>query len=90
MRVSTDGPAISLAELLSALSFVADLGMGQILEHGIKAAYVGLALADAVGLSPEDQAAVYYGALLKDAGCTHLSGNVASEPERRLFPVLAT
>ena len=70
MHVSTDGPAISLAELLSALSFVADLGMGQILEHGIKAAYVGLTLADAVGLSPEDQAAVYYGALLKDAGCT--------------------
>lgn len=61
---------VSLAELLSALSFVSDTGMGQPLEHGLKTAYIGLAVADAVGLSPEDRAAVYYGALLKDSGCT--------------------
>lgn len=61
---------VSLAELLCALSFVADTGMGQALEHGLKTAYIGSMLADAVGLSSEDRISVYYGALLKDAGCT--------------------
>jgi hypothetical protein len=40
------------------------------MEHGLKTAYIGVQLADAVGLGPDDQAGVYYGALLKDAGCT--------------------
>jgi HD-GYP domain-containing protein (c-di-GMP phosphodiesterase class II) len=65
-----DGTSISLAELLSALSFVADTGMGMTMEHGLKTAYIGVQLADAVGLTADDRAGVYYGALLKDAGCT--------------------
>jgi HD-GYP domain-containing protein (c-di-GMP phosphodiesterase class II) len=69
--VNTEGrPHISLAEFLSALSFVSDTGMGQSLEHGLKTAYIGVMLAGAAGLSAEDRAGVYYGALLKDAGCT--------------------
>ena len=61
---------VSLAEFLTALSFVSDTGMGQSMEHGVKSAYIGLMLAEAAGLSAEDQVAAYYGALLKDAGCT--------------------
>lgn len=69
--VSTEsGQRVSLAELLSALSFVADTGMGQHLEHGIKTAYIGLTLADAAHLSAETRTAVFYAALLKDSGCT--------------------
>lgn len=69
--MSDDGKSrASLAELLCTLSFVSDIGMGQPMEHGLKSAYVGLQLAERLGLSLEDRQAVYYGALLKDAGCT--------------------
>jgi HD-GYP domain-containing protein (c-di-GMP phosphodiesterase class II) len=61
---------ISLAEFLTAISFVSDTGMGQALEHGLKTAYIGLRVAQAVGLGSEELAAVYYGALLKDSGCS--------------------
>lgn len=62
--------AVSLAEMLCALSFVADIGMGQRIEHGLRSAYIGLAICRETGLSSEDAEAVFYGALLKDAGCT--------------------
>src|SRR5262245_56229392 len=62
--------ANSLAELLCALSFASDTGMGQPMEHGLKTAYIGLRLAEAAGLADEEKAGVFYGALLKDAGCT--------------------
>ena len=68
--MASEPPDISLAEFLTAISFVSDTGMGQILEHGLKTAYIGLRIAQAVGLAAEDHAAVYYGALLKDSGCT--------------------
>ena len=58
----------TIAELLCALSAASDLGMGQPLEHGLKTAYLGLELADRLKLGPADREAVFYGALLKDAG----------------------
>ncbi len=64
----------SLAELLCALSFVADIGMGQRIEHGLRSAYIGLEICRESGLSAEDEEAVFYGALLKDAGCTACAG----------------
>lgn len=76
--MNTSVGQVSLAELLSALSFVADTGMGQPMEHGIKTAYVGSMLADTIGLAAEDHVGVYYGALLKDAGCTACGTVMAS------------
>ena len=58
----------SLAELLCALSFASDLNMGHPMEHGLKTAYIGLRLADSLGITNEDHVAVFYGALLKDVG----------------------
>lgn len=60
----------SLAEMLCALSFVADIGMGQRIEHGLRSAHIGLAICREAGLTPDACEAVFYGALLKDAGCT--------------------
>ncbi|MBI4220822.1 MAG: hypothetical protein HY682_11805 [Chloroflexi bacterium] len=57
-----------LAEVLCALSFAADLNTGQPIEHGIKTAYIGLRLATGLGLSHDDQVAVFYASLLKDLG----------------------
>src|SRR5437773_1788542 len=64
----------SLAEMLCALSFVADIGMGQRIEHGLRSAYLGLSICRQAGLAPPDEEAVFYGALLKDAGCTACAG----------------
>jgi hypothetical protein len=58
----------SVAELLCALSFAADLAMGQPLEHGLRSGYLGLRLADALRLPEDERLAIFYGALLKDAG----------------------
>ena len=49
-------PGNSLAELLCALSFVTDTGMGQPMEHGRKTAYFGRALPDSVVPPDEDRA----------------------------------
>ena len=65
-----DTERASLAELLCALSFASDTGMGQPMEHGLKTGYLGLQLADALGLPLADRQAIFYGALVKDAGCT--------------------
>jgi len=58
----------TLGELLGALSFASDLGMGQPLEHGLRTAYLGLTLADRLRIGPADREAVFYGALTKDTG----------------------
>ncbi|HLQ32017.1 MAG TPA: HD domain-containing phosphohydrolase [Chloroflexota bacterium] len=63
----------SLAELLCALSFASGLALGGRMEHGIGSAYIGLRIAGALGLPEEDREAIYYGALIKDAGCTACS-----------------
>jgi hypothetical protein len=58
----------TIAQLLCALSFASDLGMGQPLEHGLKTAYLGLELADRLKIGQAEREAVFYGALLKDTG----------------------
>ena len=55
-------------DLLCALSFASDIGMGQPMEHGLKTAYLGVRIADRTGLSAEERGAIYYGALVKDTG----------------------
>lgn len=79
----------SLAELLCALSYATGLGLGDRIDHGLKSAYVGLRIADALGLAAEDREAVYYGALLKDVGCTACAaGFSAFFPDDELVPRL--
>jgi HD-GYP domain-containing protein (c-di-GMP phosphodiesterase class II) len=68
----------SLAEVLCALSFATDMSMGQLMEHGLKTGYIGLKIADALHLGEDDRQGVFYGALLKDAGCTSCAGIFAS------------
>jgi HD-GYP domain-containing protein (c-di-GMP phosphodiesterase class II) len=60
---------VRLAELVATLSLVADLGLGQPMEHVLRQARIALRLADAAGLSDADRAATYYVALLAWVGC---------------------
>src|SRR5579859_4618168 len=67
-----------LAALLCALSFATGVGFGGHIEHGLKSAYLGLQIADALTLNDEEREAIFYGALLKDVACTACSAGIAA------------
>lgn len=56
------------AELLFPLALASDLNMGQPMEHSLKTLWMSMQLADSLRVSHDDRIALYYGALLKDAG----------------------
>jgi HD-GYP domain-containing protein (c-di-GMP phosphodiesterase class II) len=60
---------VTLSDLLGVLSFGADLGMGQPMEHGLRQCLIALALGDRVGLTDDERDAVYYGSLVAWVGC---------------------
>jgi hypothetical protein len=61
--------SLRLAELMAALSFATDLGMGQPLEFAINSCIVAVRLGDQLGLSESELRDVYYQALLRYIGC---------------------
>lgn len=60
--------------------------MGERMEHEVRTAYIALVLADRLGLPSADREAVYYGALLKDAGCTACAPACGTFFPDQLFP----
>ena len=67
---SIGGPSgLRLSELLGVLSFGADLGMGQPMEHVLRQCLIALGLAERIGLSAEDQEAVFFASLVAWVGC---------------------
>ncbi len=65
-----DAPTgVRLSELLGVLSFGADLGMGQPMEHVLRQNLIALDLADRVGLGADDRQAVFFGSLVAWVGC---------------------
>ncbi len=65
-----DPGAIRLADVLGAFSLASDLAMGLHTEHGVRSCYIGMHIAQELGLSLEQRTDLYYAELLKDAGCT--------------------
>lgn len=65
-------------DLLGALSLAADLGVGLSLGHAVRACYLGMRIADRLGLSPEQRTGLYYTELLMDAGCTAWTSQLAA------------
>ena len=60
---------VRVAELLATLSYAADLGLGQPLEHCLRQSAIALRLAELSGTPAEDRAATYYVALLVNSYC---------------------
>ena len=58
-----------IAELLCALSYGSGLAAAERMEHGTNTAFIGVRLGRALGAGARDLEAVFYGALVKDAGC---------------------
>jgi HD-GYP domain-containing protein (c-di-GMP phosphodiesterase class II) len=60
---------LRLAELLGVLSFGADLGMDQPMDHVLRQCVIALRLADRLGLEDSERQVVFYTALLAWVGC---------------------
>lgn len=66
---------VRLADLVAAFSLATDLGLGQPMEHVLRAWRIAAGLGDHLGVKPEDRAALYYVVTLAWVGC------VADTPE---------
>ncbi len=82
---------VRTADLLAALSLAADLSVGLPAEHAVRSCYIGMHIADRLGISAEQRATLFYAELLMDAGCTAWSSQFAQAimgdeiPARRDF-----
>ncbi len=61
---------IPLAQLVAALSTALDLTEGQPENHAVRSCLIAMRIADEIGLSAADRAALFYATLLKDLGCS--------------------
>jgi HD-GYP domain-containing protein (c-di-GMP phosphodiesterase class II) len=84
---NSEEPNGNVATLLCALSFATSLGLSERMEHGPNSAYIGLRIADVLDLPNEEREAIFYGALLKNVGCTSCSAVFAAFfPDDELVP----
>ena len=84
-RSSADSEAVEqgstdlrLAEVIAAMSYALDITDGQPLGHAVRSCLIGMRLAEEIGLDVEARAALFYGLLLKDAGCSSNAAKIAS------------
>ena len=58
-----------MAELVATMSYAADLGLGQPMEHCMRQTTISLRLADLIGVTPTEREATYYLGMLINAYC---------------------
>ena len=66
---SVAAPDVRLAELIASMSLATDLGLGQPMEHVLRACVLGLRIAEDFDLAESDRVVVYYVSLLAWLGC---------------------
>jgi HD-GYP domain-containing protein (c-di-GMP phosphodiesterase class II) len=77
MTVGEQASGVRVAELVAALSLAIDLGFGLPQEHVLRQTVIAKRLAAAVGLSRQQQSAVFYVSLLAWVGCVSDSHELA-------------
>ncbi len=60
MARGDDGEGVRIAELVATLSYAADLGLGQPMEHCLRQTVIALRLADLAEADAGDREATYY------------------------------
>lgn len=75
MQVSDRNSGVTLPQLTGAFSLATDLGLGQPMEHVLRAWRIAARLGDVIGVEPGERAALYYVTTLAWVGC------VADTPE---------
>ena len=80
--ISSGEPAaaetVALADVIAALSYALDITEGQPEGHATKSCLIAMRIAEEIGLSAGEQSALFYGTLLKDAGCSSNAAKVCS------------
>jgi HD-GYP domain-containing protein (c-di-GMP phosphodiesterase class II) len=61
--------AVRIAELVGTLSYAADLGLGQPMDHCLRQTVIALRVAELVGAGDRDRATTFYLGLLMNAHC---------------------
>ena len=67
----------TLGDLLCAFAYASDLAFGLQFEDSLRSCYLATRLAEELGVSQEVVGTTYYAALLKDAGCTSWTSELA-------------
>ena len=75
---SPEGSDLRTADLLGAFSLASDLALGMHTEHGARSCYIGMHIAQEMELPLDQRTDLYYAELLKDAGCTTYTSQLAS------------
>lgn len=66
------------SDLLGALSLAADMAVGLPAEHALRSCYIGMQIANALGMPADQRADLYYAEMLMDAGCTAWTSQLAA------------
>jgi putative nucleotidyltransferase with HDIG domain len=69
---------LRLSEVIGALSYALDVTEGQPVGHAVRSCLIGMRIGDALGLDLAQRSALFYGLLLKDAGCSSNSAKIAT------------
>ncbi len=67
-----------MSEVIGALSYALDVTDGQPAGHAMRSCMIGMRMVHALGLSPEEHGAAFYGLLMKDAGCSSNAAAVSA------------
>src|SRR5579875_1641305 len=68
--ISYEQGAVSLSEVISALTFALDLTDGAVPGHSLRTCLIGMRLAATLGVPEAELTSLYYALLLKDIGCS--------------------
>lgn len=68
--ISYEEGAVSLSEVISALTFALDLTEGAVPGHSLRTCVIGMRLAVALQVPEADLTSLFYALLLKDIGCS--------------------
>ena len=60
---------VRIAELVATMSYAADLGLGQPMEHCLRQTVIALRMADLAAPTPDDREATYYLGMLVNSYC---------------------
>ena len=72
------GGQIRFCEVVSSLSYALDITEGQPAGHAARSCLIGMRMAQELSLPREAQAALFYGLLLKDLGCSSNASKVCA------------
>lgn len=76
----TDKPqaAVSLADVISAMSYALDITEGQPEGHATRSCLIAMRIAEEINLSDSERSSLFYGTLIKDAGCSSNAAKVCA------------